>query len=94
MGTYAVKFNIISTLDIDTLNKRIDACARDYGRDIYIFMSPKTVNELSKANASHIIVTADLSLDECSTSRRLFGLYRGCKVFEDPTMNYGDVEIR
>lgn len=88
MMVYSMKFNIANKLDIEDLNHKIDCYSNIYHSDLYIFMSPKTLENVPKLEYRE---RDKDSFDECAG---LIGVYQGYKVFSDPTMEYGDVEFR
>jgi len=87
---YSMKFNIANKLDIEDLNHKIDCYSNIYHSNLYIFMSPKTLKNVPTLKLEYCERDED-SFDECAG---LTGFYQGYKVFSDPTMEYGDVELR
>lgn len=83
---YAMKFNIANKLDIEALNRRIDS--PEFSRDFYIFMSPDTLEDMPQLDDFDVLGLM------CNHRTGRIGSYRGHKVFSDPSMKYGDVELR
>lgn len=81
----------IGTVDLDRLNFAIDRQWQKTGKtDLYIFMNRKTFRslyeEIQESNLNPLNVNVG--------TRSPLGLYMGCKVFEDSTLEYGEIEIR
>lgn len=81
----------IRTVDVDRLNDVIDYKWHITGKtDLYIFMNRKTFRslyeEIQESNLNPLNVNVG--------TRSPLGFYMGCKVFEDNTLEYGEIEIR
>lgn len=85
------KFSIVREIDISELNKKIAECI-----DPYIFMNKETFSELEKQNPNDMAYEENTKIDE---NKRIFidsrsCTYRGCKLFIDNTLRYGEIELR
>ena len=78
------KFNINKTLDVNKLSNNIAMFHQSKNIAPYIFMSKDTMDELSACLTEHVLV------DDCVILSR----YNGYKVFLDPDLEYGEVELR
>ena len=83
-----MKFNIANRLDISALNRKINY-AYDKTYDFYIFMSPDTLADMPQLDDYEFI-----GVSTRNNHTGMVGTYHGHKVFSDPSMEYGEVEIR
>ena len=88
--SYAMKFNIANKLNIEALNRRLGCAATEFHDDLYIFMSPDTLMDMPRLE-DYYEYTGKSTCNNC-TGR--VGSYKGYKVFSDPSMKYGEVELR
>ena len=57
----------------------------------YIFINKKTFDDLYKMLNTHYDGSKRIQKDE---KLGFLGYYQGCKMFEDNTIDYGEVELR
>lgn len=85
----------IRTVDVDRLNDAIDYKWRITGEtDLYIFMNRITFRSLYEEIEMLNPFVKFKPLKTNSINQSPLGLYMGCKVFEDNTLEYGEIEIR
>ena len=90
-----MRFSIVSKVDPRILSRKIDDYknSKDYrlsGCTIpIILMAPETINEIRKEYG----FDTDF-LNESGGSTYIVTRFNGCKVFSDPTLKFGDVEMR
>ena len=89
------KFNISQALDLKKLDNAIDSfykcfydCEISYNP--IILMSPETLAHMPKLN-EYEKYTRQSTRNYCTG---MVGKYNGCKVFSDPTLDYGEIELR
>lgn len=83
----------IGTVDSNRLAIAIDRHMAKTGEtDLYIFMNMDTFRALSEdiRNCCDPISPLQIYIKTLSP----LGFYMGCKVFEDNTLEYGEIEIR
>lgn len=83
-------FNIIRHIDTKILDEQIDKWAEEHGYAPIILMSPDTLQEMPKLEDLGIYLTKST----CNNCTGRVGTYEGIKVFSDPSMEYGEVELR
>ena len=76
-------FNIVRHIDTRILDEQIDKWAEEHGYAPIILMSPDTLKEISTLEDLGIYIT-----------KKAHATYEGIKVFSDPSMKYGEVELR
>ena len=79
-------FSIVSHIDTEILDKNIYRWNNTHAERPIILMSPDTLKEIPRIEDIGFYIS-----DNC-TGR--IGTYRGVKVFTDPSMKYGEVELR
>ena len=84
MDKSILKFNIARRLDTETLQRKIREWLDCHTYDPIILLSPDTLNDMPVA----ILKPHNKNYD------RYITMYAGCKIFTDPTMQYGEVELR
>ena len=84
-----MQFNIANRLDIEFLNRKLNSAYSELRSDFYIFMSPDTLMHMSRLDDYE-----DIGRSTRNNCTGIIGTYHGHKVFGDPTMKYGDVELR
>lgn len=82
----AEKFSIIKALDLSKLNKEINDYRFVHREDPYIFINNETRWDIFQDSASE---TTFEFREYCTISK-----YCGYKVFIDPTLEYGEIELR
>lgn len=81
----------IRTIDLDRLDYAIDRQWHKIDKtDLYIFMNIDTYRSFYEEIQERL----DMFTLPNISSRSPLGLYMGCKVFEDNTLEYGEIEIR
>ena len=81
-----IELNILTKLNLKILNDAIDRFRMLQEKyDPIILMSPDTINELPRIPDDN-----DAFVNPCGFVAR----YNGYKVFSDPTMKYGEVQLR
>lgn len=76
-------FSIVNKIDIDVLDRKITAWSNTHNYNPIILMSPDTLKEITTLKDLGIYITKKAHLT-----------YEGIKVFSDPSMKYGEVELR
>lgn len=82
-------FSIVTTLDLSELDRQIWNYGVEYKNDPYIFMNNATESEIIKQRSFNF-KTIKHTYCDCGISK----YYSGCKVFIDPTLAYGEIELR
>lgn len=85
-----LKFNIKQELDIDKLNHNLTEFKKVY-QDPIIIMSFDTLNSFPK------MPDQDYLIEQCKKNHfysGMVGKYYGSRVFVDPSLNFGDIELR
>lgn len=86
------KFSIIKELDVRSLNDKIAYFAYPNGHDPYIFANSETLAVLVRSVGQDLNFT---SFDGKQTKfKGLVAKYKGCKVFKDNTLAFGEIELR
>lgn len=91
----AEKFSILDSINLYKLNKEIDEHRCTYLNDPYIFMNCQTYAEIAKCFRNPD--SNKFNGFDCHPFFKCGGLisqYQGCKVFDDPTLEYGEIELR
>jgi len=83
-------FSILRNIDTKILDEQIADWFDEYKYDPIILMSPDTLKEIPTLEDLGISFTK-ITCNNC-TGR--VGKYWGAKVFSDPSMKYGEVELR
>lgn len=83
-------FSIVSRIDTEILDKNIYRWNNTHAESPIILMSPDTLAEIPTLNDIGIYV----SKSTCNNCTGRVGTYEGIKVFSDPSMKYGEVELR
>lgn len=81
-------FSIVRHIDIEVLDRKIDDWFAEHGYGPIILMSPDTLKEIMENFGLCI------SRNACNNCTGRVGTYQGAKVFSDPSMKYGEVELR
>lgn len=80
------KFRITKTsIDLTKLNKEIQIYQNDHASDPRISMNKETMAEIS-------LNSTDFYLSKMSNC--IIRKYRSYRVFEDPTLDFGEIELR
>lgn len=88
----AEKFSIVRQLDTEKLSRRISDFACKEGHDPYIFANYTTLDALMKPCKQEMVFT---SFDGKKTlCKGLICKYQGYKMFEDNTLDFGEIELR
>ena len=86
------KFSIIKQLDTEKLNEKIAYFVYENGHDPYIFANNTTLEALMKPYKQEMVFT---SFDGKKTLYKgLICKYQGYKMFEDNTLEFGEIELR
>ena len=83
-------FSILHKINIDVLDRKITAWNNTHNYSPIILMSPDTLAEMPTFDDMGIYV----SKSTCNNCTGRIGTYDGIKVFSDPSMGYGEVELR
>jgi len=75
-------FSILRDIDTKILDEQIADWFDEHKYDPIILMSPDTLKEIPTLKDVGIYIT------------KRVGTYEGVKVFSDPSMKYGEVELR
>ena len=83
-------FSIVRHIDTEVLDRRITAWNNTHDYSPIILISPDTLKEIPTMEDLGFYISK--STHNNCTSR--VGTYQGVKVFSDPSMKYGEVELR
>ena len=83
-------FSIVRHIDTEVLDRRITAWNNTHNYKPIILMSPDTLKELPTMEDFGFYI----SKSTCNNCTGRVGTYDGVKVFSDPSMQYGEVELR
>ncbi len=89
------KFNIAQALDLQKLDNGLDSFHSsfynpDISYDPVILMSPETLARMPRLNECERFI-GQSTRNNCTG---MVGKYKGYKVFSDPTLDYGEIELR
>ena len=87
-----MKINIAYDLNIPLLNDKLNEFAINNRQSPILIMSPKTMNKI--ATDFQRVETIRLGESNFIYEANVVGKYHGYKVFADPEMEYGEVDIR
>ena len=88
MSKERIKFSIIQRIDLNILSEQLykwNKVNNEYKP--IILLSPDTLKDIPRLDEYKLESTNN----RCTG---MVGMYQGYKVFSDPTMKYGDVELR
>lgn len=93
------KFSIMQKLNLSILNDKIKSFRQTNECDPIIIVGSETSKALQSETPKALQYDQDFiwhHLLYCITNpdSKYEGCYEGCRVFIDPTMKYGDIEIR
>ena len=83
-------FSIVRHIDTKILDKKIEDWFKKYKYNPIILMSPDTLKEMPTMEDFGFYTNKST----CNNCTGRVGTYEGAKVFSDPSMKYGDVELR
>ena len=83
-------FNIARHIDTRILDEQIDKWEEKHDYAPIILTSPDTLKEIPTLKDLGIYITKST----CNNCTGRVGIYEGVKVFSDPSMKYGEVELR
>lgn len=83
-------FSIVQRIDTEILDRKITAWNNTHDYSPIILMSPNTLREMPEFEKREIFLTQSI----CNNCTGRVGTYEGIKVFSDPSMKYGEVELR
>lgn len=86
-----ISFNIKQGLDFDKLNHNISTFKSTYEQEPIIIMSFDTLNSFPKTQDQDYFMEQS---EKYNYHLAMMGTYHGNKVFADPSMDYGDIELR
>ena len=87
----AEKFSIIKQLDTEKLNEKIAYFVYENGHEPYIFANNTTLETLMKPCKEMVFTSFEGKKTLC---KGLVGKYQGYKMFEDNTLDFGEIELR
>ena len=90
------KFSILKSIDTDKLDKQIDNYECETGEVPYLFMTRATGDAMLK-ELCDIPILRPTEIDEMlkmMTPGVKIGSYKGCKIYENEDLAFGEVEIR
>ena len=88
MSKTRMQFNIVNKLNLSLLNNQLQKWEREnQNYNPIILLSPDTLRDMPMLDEYRLESTNN----RCTG---MVGMYQGYKVFSDPTMKYGDVELR
>lgn len=91
------KFSIVKQLDAEKLNNRISEFICKNWYNPYIFANSETLAALAKPmeqDFKKITEFADGGILATYQPKGLIAMYQGYKVFEDSTLDFGEIELR
>lgn len=89
----AEKISIITLLDLEKLDIKISKYSiRNGTNDIYLFANRQTIKQMIKQIVPNIDPNATKLLNMSDSA--LVEKYKGCKVFTDDTLDFGEIELR
>ena len=83
-------FSIVRHIDTEVLDRKIAAWNKTHYYSPIILMSPDTLKEMPTMEDLGFYI----SKSTCNNCTGRVGTYHGTKVFSDPSMRYGEVELR
>ena len=83
-------FSILRNIDTKILDEQIADWFDEHKYDPIILMSPSTLKEIPTLEDLGIYIKKST----CNNCTDIVGTYQGVKVFGDPSMKYGEVELR
>lgn len=86
-------FSILRNIDTKILDEQITDWFDEHKYDPIILMSPDTLKEIPTFEDLGIYITKS-TCNTCNNCTGRVGTYQGVKVFSDPSMKYGEVELR
>jgi len=88
MSESRMKFSIIRKIDTQLLNNQLHKWEQtNHEYNPIILLSPDTLRDMPRLDEYKLESTNN----NCTG---MVGMYQGYKVFSDPTMGYGEVELR
>ena len=88
------KFSIIKQLDTEKLNEKIAYFVYENGHDPYIFANYATLGALVKPYEQEMKYVEFVNGGVIKKAEGLIGKYQGYKMFEDNTLDFGEIELR
>lgn len=85
-------FSIVRHIDTEVLDRKITAWNNTHNYNPIILMSPDTLKEIEIPTLEDFGFY--ISRSTCNNRAGRVGTYQGVKVFSDPSMKYGEVELR
>lgn len=82
-------FSILRNIDTKILDEQIVDWFDEHKYSPIILMSPDTLKEIQLKDLG-----IDITKSTCNNCTGRVGTYEGTKVFSDPSMKYGEVELR
>lgn len=92
----AEKFSIVKQPDTEQLSEKIAYFVYENGHDPYIFANNATLEALKKPYEQEMkrIEFIDGGVLAICTNKGLIGKYQGYKMFEDNTLELGEIKLR
>lgn len=87
-------FSIVDKIDVDKLNTKIAEFVYREGHEPYIFANKETLEILVKPIEQELKFVSVATGITTSFKRCFIGKYRGNKMFEDDTLEFGEIELR
>lgn len=90
------KFSIVKQLDTENLDRRLSKFICKNWYNPYIFANHETLEALKKPYEQDMkrIELIDSGVLVTGTNKCLIGKYQGYKMFEDNTLEFGEIELR
>ena len=88
------KFSIIKQLDTEKLNEKIAYFVYENGHDPYIFANDSTLEALMKPYEQKMKYVEFIDGGVIKKAEGMIGKYQGYKMFEDNTLEFGEIELR
>ena len=88
------KFSIVKQFDTEKLNEKTAYFVYENGHDPYIFANNTTLEVLMKPYKQEMKYVEFVDGGVIKKAEGLIGKYQGYKMFEDNTLDFGEIELR
>ena len=88
------KFSLVEKINADKLNTKIAEFIYRKGHRPYIFANKETIEALVNPTEQELKFVSAITDVITSLKSRLVGRYQGNKMFEDDTLEFGEIELR
>lgn len=89
------KFSILRMVDTKELDRQIDYYMYEHGEEPYLFMSNETGRAmLKKFDDSSVLIPFVSEPDGSKVTYYPRCYYKGCPIYENSNLKFGEVELR